>query len=156
MRNSGRSTPNPISFRPSRPRRPSAGDIIAEGAEVYGEIYNSVIGVGVKIGKGAVVRDSILMSGVVIGDGTIVDKAIIADNVEVGANVHLGVGEFAPSKLNPKVYAFDLVTIGEDSYIPDGVSVGRNTAISGVTEPGDYHGGILESGDYIIKAGGAK
>ena len=130
--------------------------IIAEGTEVYGEVYNSVIGVGVKIGKGAVIRDSILMSGVVIGDGTVVDKAIIADNVEVGANVHLGVGEFAPSKLNPKVYAFDLVTIGEESYIPDGVSVGRNTAISGVTEASDYPDGKLDSGDYIIKAGGEK
>ena len=130
--------------------------IIAEGSEVYGEVYNSVIGVGVKIGKGAVIRDSILMSGVVIGDNCVLDKAIVADNVEVGANVRLGVGEFAPSKLNPKVYAFDLVTIGEDSYIPDGVSVGRNTAISGVTEKSDYPGGELESGGYIIKAGGVR
>ena len=130
--------------------------IIAEGSEVYGEVYNSVIGVGVKIGKGAVIRDSILMSGVVIGDNCVLDKAIVADNVEVGANVRLGVGEFAPSKLNPKVYAFDLVTIGEDSYIPDGVSVGRNTAISGVTEKSDYPGGALESGGYIIKAGGVR
>ena len=118
--------------------------------------YISVIGVGVKIGKGAVIRDSILMSGVVIGDNCVLDKAIVADNVEVGANVRLGVGEFAPSKLNPKVYAFDLVTIGEDSYIPDGVSVGRNTAISGVTEKSDYPGGALESGGYIIKAGGVR
>ena len=102
------------------------------------------------------IRDSILMSGVVIGDNCVLDKAIVADNVEVGANVRLGVGEFAPSKLNPKVYAFDLVTIGEDSYIPDGVSVGRNTAISGVTEKSDYPGGALESGGYIIKAGGVR
>ena len=38
--------------------------------------------------------------------------------------------------------------------IPDGVKIGRNTAISGVTTADDYHGGELESGDYIIKAGG--
>ena len=109
-----------------------------------------------KIGKGAVVRDSILMSGVVIGDGTVVDKAIIADNVTVGSNVRLGCGNYAESKLNPKVYAFDLVTVGEDSSIPDNVSIGRNTAISGITEAADYPDGSLESGDYIIKAGGEK
>ena len=44
--------------------------------------------------------------------------------------------------------------IGERSVIPDGVKIGRNTAISGVTTADDYHGGELESGDYIIKAGG--
>ena len=37
--------------------------------------------------------------------------------------------------------------------IPDHVSIGRNTAISGVTEAGDYANGSLESGDSIIKAG---
>ena len=40
--------------------------------------------------------------------------------------------------------------------IPDGVKVGRNTAVSGVTESADYHDGALESGDYIIKAGGVQ
>ena len=51
-----------------------------------------------------------------------VEKSIIADKTIVGANCHLGVGEYAPSTLNEKVYASDLVTIGEDSVIPDGVS----------------------------------
>ena len=63
------------------------------------------------------------------------------------------VGEYAESKLNPKVYAFDLVTIGENSVIPAGVKIGKNTAISGVTLSEDYNNGVLESGDYIIKAG---
>ena len=30
----------------------------------------------------------------------------------------MGVGEYAPSQLDPKVYAFDLVTVGEHSVIP--------------------------------------
>ena len=37
---------------------------------------------------------------------------------------------------------------------PEGVKIGKNTAISGVTEPGDYTDGQLESGGYIVKAGG--
>ena len=63
-------------------------------------------------------------------------------------------GEYAPSKYDPKVYQFDLVTIGEHSVIPDHVKIGKNTAISGVTTPEDYTDGALASGDYIIKAGG--
>ena len=40
--------------------------ILGEGTEVYGEVYNSVIGCGVTIGKGSVVRDSIIMNNTVI------------------------------------------------------------------------------------------
>ena len=128
--------------------------IIGEGTEIYGEVTNSVIGEGVTIEKGAVVRDSIIMQDTVIGAGAVVEKAIIAEDVKIGANAHLGVGEYADSKYDPKVYQFDLVTVGEHSVIPEGVQIGKNTAISGVTEPNDYPDGQLESGGYIVKAGG--
>lgn len=127
--------------------------IVGEGSEIYGEVYNSVIGSGVVIGSGTVVRDSIIMKDVVIGENTTVDKALIAENTSIGSNVEIGIGEYAESKLDPKVYAFDLATIGENSVIPDNVKIGKNTAISGVTLPEDYGNGVLESGDYIIKAG---
>ena len=130
--------------------------IIGEGTEVYGEVHNCVIGAGVSIGKGAVVRDSIIMKGTKIGEGTVVDKAIIAENCEIGDRVKLGVGEEAPNTYNEKVYAFGLVTIGEGSVVPSDVSVGKNTAISGVTMKEDYPDGALLSGGVIIKAGDAE
>ena len=128
--------------------------IIGEGSEIYGEVTNSVIGSGVTIEKGAVVKDSIIMQDSVIGEGAVVEKAIVAEDVKVGAGAHLGVGEYAPSKYDRKVYQFDLVTIGEHSVIPENVKIGKNTAISGVTTAEDYPDGALESGGYIVKAGG--
>ena len=130
--------------------------IIGEGTEVYGEVHNSVIGAGVTIGKGAVIRDSIIMQNSRIEEGAVINKAIIAEDVCVGKNAELGAGEYVPSKYDPKVYQFDLVTVGEHSVIPDGVKIGKNTAISGVTGPEDYPDGELASGDYIIKAGGIR
>ena len=130
--------------------------IIGEGTNIYGEIYNSVIGPNVTIERGAVVRDSIIMQDSVIRAGAMVNKAIIAEGVTIGEETQLGVGDYAPSKLDTKVYVFDLVTVGENSIIPAGVKVGKNTAISGVTEAGDYPDGKLDSGDYIIKAGGSR
>ena len=127
--------------------------IIGEGTEIYGEVYNSVIGAGVTIGKGTVIRDSIIMKETVIGENCSIEKSIIADKTVIGKDCKLGVGEYAPSTLNPKVYAFDLVTIGEGSVIPDHVSIGKNTAISGVTEAADYPDGLLPSGGAIIKEG---
>ena len=128
--------------------------IIGEGSEIYGEVTNSVIGSGVTIEKGAVVKDSIIMQDSVIGEGAVIEKAIVAEDVKVGAGAHLGVGEYAPSKYDQKVYQFDLVTIGEHSVIPENVKIGKNTAISGVTTAEDYPDGALESGGYIVKAGG--
>ena len=125
--------------------------LIGKGAEIYGTVTNSVIGSGVVIEEGAVVNNSIIMQDVTIGKGCRIEKAIIAENTKIGDNVVLGAFEYAESKYNKKVYAFDLVTIGENSVIPDGVTIGKNTAISGVTTPEDYTDGILESGGYIIK-----
>lgn len=128
--------------------------IIGAGAEIAGEVTGSVLGPGVVVEDGAVVKDSILMKGVHIGKGAYIEKAIIAEESVIGDNARVGIGEYAESKLNPKVYQFDLVTIGSKTIVPSGVEIGKNTAIHGVTEASDYPNGRLESGDYIIKAGG--
>lgn len=127
--------------------------IISEGCDIYGEVYNSVIGAGVTIGKGTIVRDSIIMHGTVIGENVTIEKSIIAENVIIGDDTKIGMGESLPSKLDSKVYAFDLATIGENSVIPKNVTIGKNTAISGITSEEDYPSGVLASGEYIIKAG---
>ena len=127
--------------------------ILGESTDVYGYVSNSVIGSNVKIGKNSVVRDSIIMKDTVIEDGVTIDKSIIAENCVIGENCTLGVGYEAPNKYNESVYSFGLVTVGEDSVIPAGVKIGKNTAISGVTELSDYKDGMLESGEVIIKAG---
>ena len=127
--------------------------IIGEGSEVYGEVYNSVIGCGVTIGKETVIRDSIIMNQTQIGEGCEINKAIIAENVVVGNQVKLGVGEEAENDTAPHIYNHGLVTIGEKSVIPDGISVGKNSVISGVTAAADYEDSQLASGKTLIKAG---
>lgn len=127
--------------------------IIGNGSEIYGEVHNSVIGSGVTIEEGTVVRDSIIMKDVTIGKGCVVDKSIIAEKCKIGDNVTLGIGSDVPNKLKPAIYSFGLVTIGENSVVPGGVQIGKNTAISGVTSKEDYPNGVLDSGETLIKAG---
>lgn len=126
--------------------------IIGEGTDVSGKVYNSVIGCGVTIGEGAVIRDSIIMNNVVVGAGCEIYKAIIAENVQLGNGVKLGVGGEAENDTAPHIYNHGLVTVGEKSVIPEGVSVGKNTVIAGVTTPQDYENAYLESGKTLIKA----
>ncbi|GHT84033.1 glucose-1-phosphate adenylyltransferase [Bacteroidia bacterium] len=128
--------------------------LISEGAEIYGQVFNSVIGADVTIEHGVVVRDSIIMRHSRIGKDSKVYKAIIAEQVVIGENVEIGVGEEAPNQLRSSVYAFGIATIGENSVIPPNVKIGKNTAISGVTTGEDYPDGILASGGAIIMKDG--
>ena len=128
--------------------------IICNGANIYGEVHNSIIGSGVTVGKGTVIRDSIIMSDTVFGDRCVVEKAIIADEVKIGDNVTIGIGSDAPNKMRPDIYNSGIVTIGERTVIPSNVQIGKNTAVSGITSKEDYLGGVLESGETLIKAGG--
>ena len=127
--------------------------IIGEGSEIYGKVYNSVIGCGVTIGKDSVVRDSIIMNNTVIGSGCELNKAIIAENVQVGEGVKMGVGEEAENDIAPHIYNSGIVTIGEKSTIPKGITIGKNTVVFGETAAEDYEGGTLASGKSLIKAG---
>ena len=127
--------------------------IIGEGSDIYGEVYNSVIGCGVTIGKGTVVRDSIIMNQAQIGEGCELNKAIIAENVRLGNQIRLGIGEEAENDTAPHIYNHGITTIGENSVIPDGITIGKNSVISGVTEASDYEDSHLAGGRTLIKAG---
>ena len=127
--------------------------IIGAGAQIYGQVSNCVLGAGVTVEEGAVLKDSIIMKNTYIGKDAYVEKAIIAENCTIGEGDEIGVGEEAESKLNAKIYAFGLATIGENSVIPPHVKIGKNTAIKGKTTMDDYPDAALPSGGYIIKAG---
>jgi glucose-1-phosphate adenylyltransferase len=125
--------------------------IIGEGSEIYGQVYNSVIGCGVIIGEGTVVRDSIIMNEAKIGDGCIVEKAIIDEYTEIGNNTKIGTLPEKENDTRPDIYNSGLVTIGEKSIIPSNVTIGKNAVIAGETRSEDYPNGILDSGTTLIK-----
>ena len=113
--------------------------IIGEGTDVYGKVYNSVIGCGVTIGRNTVIRDSIIMNRTQIGNDCELYKAIVAEEAE--------------NDVAPHIYNHGIVTVGEKSVIPNGISVGKNSVISGVTTSADYGNFCLPSGRTLIKAG---
>ncbi len=133
-----------------------ATSVVGDESEIFGNVQHSVIGGGVVIGKGSIVRDSILMRDVVIGEGCVIDHAIIAEDTVVGDRVMMGIGQEAPNQNRPDIYCYGLVTIGEDSVIPSDVQIGKNTAIAGVTAQEDYPNGMLNAGATLIKTEGGK
>ena len=127
--------------------------IIGEGSEIYGQVYNSVIGCGVTIGEGTVVRNSIIMNQTQIGDKCVIEKAIIDEYSQVGSNTQIGTLPEKENDTRPDIYNSGLVTIGEKSVVPANVKVGKNTVVFGETVAADYQDGILDSGRTLIKVG---
>ena len=128
-----------------------SGSIVGDESEIYGTVENSVIGSDVVIGEGTVVKDSIIMNHTRIGENAVINKAVIAENVEIEDKVELGVFEEADNTMAPHIYNHGLVAVGQNSYIPYKVKVGKNVAIFGKTTPDDYPDRVLPSGESLIK-----
>jgi glucose-1-phosphate adenylyltransferase len=76
-----------------RPGGVVSNSLITDGCDIAGQVEHSVLSPGVRVGPGAVVRDSIVFCDCEIGSGAIVARAILDENVIVGENVQIGLGE---------------------------------------------------------------
>jgi glucose-1-phosphate adenylyltransferase len=93
------------------------------------------------------------MNNTVIGDGCELNKTIVAENVVINNGARFGIGEEVENETDPHIYNHGLVCIGEKSVIPEGITIGKNACVFGVTEESDYENKTLESGKTLIKAG---
>ena len=75
------------------------------------------------------------------------------EDVRIGDYVRLGVGAAVENEIAPHIYNHDLVTVGERSVVPNGITVGKNAVIFGITTGLDYENSCLPSGKSLIKAG---
>ena len=64
--------------------------LITGGCEIYGTVINSVLSAGVKVCKGAVVKDSVIMHNVTVSENATVDYCIMDTDTVVGVNAKVG------------------------------------------------------------------
>ena len=57
--------------------------LIADGCQIEGEVYNSIIFRGVKVGRGTVVKNSILMQNTITGENITLNCVIADKNVVI-------------------------------------------------------------------------
>ncbi len=67
--------------------------LVEKGCEIEGEVKNSVIFPGVKIGKNSKVYNSVIMADTVIEENVIINKAILANDVRIEKNTVVGDNE---------------------------------------------------------------
>lgn len=63
---------------------------VTQGCIIDGEISNSVLFTGAKVGTNAKIIDSVLMPNAVVEDGAVVTRALVADGVVIGKNTVVG------------------------------------------------------------------
>ncbi len=106
------------------------GNLLCDGCRVEGTVTRSVIGPGVYIAPGAVVRDSILMKDTYVGEGAMVDRVIADKRVNIGAGAQVGAdGDNTPNQLSPTRLNTGITVIGKRTQIPANISIGRNVEI---------------------------
>ena len=127
--------------------------IIGEGTQIYGNVSNSVIGCGVTIEEGAVIKDSIIMNHATVGKNCVLTKAIVSEYAQIGDNVIMGDGEEVDNETHPHIYNQGLICIGDKTVVPSNVKIGKNIVINGITTAEDYPDNCLPSGKSLIKAG---
>lgn len=125
--------------------------MVSAGCVIEGEVVNSVLSPGVKIGPNARVKDSILFADCEIKEGAAVDLAILDKQVVVNKNARIGIGErlSVPNKRYPEHLYTGITLIGKEAKVPAKVSIGRNCIIHPFKYEKDFGNGTLETGETI-------
>ncbi|MCD6449852.1 MAG: glucose-1-phosphate adenylyltransferase, partial [Thermotogaceae bacterium] len=124
--------------------------LVSEGSEIEGQVFGSVIFQGVKVAKGAFVKNSVVMTKTVIKEGSKIKNAVIAENVVIGNDVVIGEGEYKESLLDPRIYNSEITVIGMNTKIPDGAIIGKNAVIGHDVKESDFKKLNIESGEFVL------
>jgi glucose-1-phosphate adenylyltransferase len=132
------------------------GEIIksmaSNGCVINGTVINSILSPGVRVEKGAVVRDSVIMNDTTIRAGAQIKRCVLDKEIEVGANAQLGAGDDdTPNKLEPGNINTGITIAGKRAQIPAGAVIGRNCRIDPNTSLEDYASLEVPSGETIVR-----
>jgi glucose-1-phosphate adenylyltransferase len=128
--------------------------LISSACVIEGRVQHSVLSPGVKVAKGAVIKDSIIMSDSIVGRDSVIDRSILDKEVSVEADCHIGFGEdFQVNHKEPKTLNTGITIVGKKAGIPAGVRVGRNCIVYGGVTEGDFPGLEIQSGETIEPKG---
>jgi glucose-1-phosphate adenylyltransferase len=138
------------------PARIAAGSrvkrsMVSAGCIIEGEVVNSVLSPGVRVGPGCCIRDSIILHDCVIEEGATVDLAIMDKLVRVGKGAVVGMGENKkiPNRKYPDHLYTGISLVGKEADIPAGTSIGRNCIINPWRQQKDFKDNVLQDGATI-------
>ncbi len=104
--------------------------LIASGCVIAGEVTQSLIFPGVRVARGALVRDSIIMQDTVVGDGCQVEYSIVDKQCHLGPGAVIGSGtRMTANRMFPGHLDCGITVVGKGVVIPEKARVGKNCII---------------------------
>ncbi len=105
--------------------------IVGPGCRIEGTVSHSILSPGVRIAKGAVVRNSVLMHDCIVEEDAHVDGVISDKDVCFGTNCHVGY-ELPPEGIIPEHYeqCKDLILVAKGLYIMPNSNVPKGIQLS--------------------------
>ena len=124
--------------------------LISNGCQIEGEVIESVLSPGVKVGAGSSVRNSIIFNDVVIGENCKIENTIIDKETIIGNNCIIGTGDASiPNQDNPSLLSSGINVIGKHLVIPEDVIIERNVRILSHSKGKEFESKIIKSGSTI-------
>lgn len=103
--------------------------LISNGCVIEGTVINSVLSPGVRVGKGAIVKDSVILSHTIISDGVEITKAIVDKRVIIGRHTKIGVFDNIPNEEKPDLLYSGITVIEKGTIIPHDIHIGKNCRV---------------------------
>ena len=126
------------------------GNLISNGCVIEGVVERSVLSPGVRVGPGAIVRDSVIMNDTVVAPKARVERAIVDKHVHISEGAEVGYGvDNIPNKEHPDRLNTGLTAIGKRAIIPPGKKIGHNVIIKPKASEQDFPDDYVASGETI-------
>lgn len=123
---------------------------VARGCVVEGRVEHSVLFPGVRVGKGALVRDSILMNNATVGSDAYVERVIADKNTTIDRNCMVGSGENVPNHEFPNLLDSGITVLGKSALLAPGMQIGKNVLVYPGATPRDFQGSIVADGSVVV------
>lgn len=125
--------------------------LISADCVIEGTVINSVLSPGVRVKRGAVVRDSILFHNCRIEQDAAVEYAILDKQVKVNREARVGQrhGPQTSNRLHPKHLSCGITLVGKQAVLPAGVEIGRNCIIQPWTGIETFKSLHVDDGDTV-------
>ncbi len=125
--------------------------MVSAGCVIDGEVINSVLSPGVRVGRGCRISDSIILHDCVLEESVTVDQTIMDKRVRVGKGAIIGTGENkeVPNQKYPDHLYTGITLVGKEADIPPETVIGRNCIINPWRKQEDFAAKVLQDGETL-------
>jgi glucose-1-phosphate adenylyltransferase len=127
--------------------------LVSKGSVIEGEVEDSILSPGVRVGRGAKVKRSILLHQARVEEGCVLEDVIVDKYGVVGKGTRIGDASLGDQPNSYVAHLLDQGTsvIGKGAHVPPGIRMGRNCLVFPGVKVQKAPGEVIPSGSTFFK-----